>query len=355
LTLRRDFARQLPDWKLDFSGFYARKAKIATASPEHDPEKREPVFGKDHAPTIGWEGSGVPAINIVDLIHLAQAAFFQTQRRAFDLRDRLMAVRDHVPARRDMSGSTQLAYLAVVVMSGILVKELLVATPANSSVSPTPDKNPAWIEIARPVGSFALEAAELTGLEHQYNVRRHRVGGGRKDILTFGQADAGKSYVRVELYRPGDEGMAEPDTLDATAALAGESGINAEIQESSGKLKTKFGMLPIVNMRVEGRNGWRNCIAVSGAWHDPRFGLVAWWCNEGAEMVNLGEFACVLDRTALMSAGGDERLAEFFARAELLRNYCGGQGSVISATPRLNNDWIYAKRAPDLRGRVSAR
>jgi len=297
----------------------------------------------------------VPAINIVDLIHLAQAAFFQTQRRAFKLRDRLAACRDHVPARRDMSGSTQLAYLAVVVMSGILIKELLAPTPAISSVSPTPDKNPAWIEIGRPVGSFALEAAELAGLELQYNVRRHRTGGGRKDILTFGQPEDGKSYVRMALYRPGQEGMAEPDTLDATAALAGESGINAEIQESSGKLKTKFGMLPIVNMRVEGKNGWRNCIAVSGAWHDPRFGLVAWWCNEGPEMVDLGEFACVVDRTALMSAGGDERLAEFFARAELQRNYCGGQGSVISATPRLNNDWIYAKRGPGLRGRLSAR
>jgi hypothetical protein len=297
----------------------------------------------------------VPAITIVDLIHLAQVALFQAQRRAFELRDRLAAVRNHVPARHELSGSTQLAYLAVVIMSGILVKELLAPTPAVSSVSPTPDKNPAWIEIARPVGSFALEAAELAGLEHQYNVRRHRTGGGRKDILTFGRPDAGKIYVRLELYRPGNEGMAEPDTLDATAALAAESGINAEIQESSGKLKTKFGLLPIVNMRVEGSHGWRNCIAVSGAWHDPRLGLVAWWCNEGAEMVNLGEFACVLDRTALMSAGGDERLAEFFARAELLRNYCGGQGSVISATPRLNNDWIYAKRGPDLRGRLSAR
>jgi hypothetical protein len=297
----------------------------------------------------------VSGINIVDLIHVARVAFFETQRYAFAQRDRMVAVRDHVPARRDMSGSTQLAYLAVVVMSGILVKELLAPTPAASSVSPTPDKNPAWIEIARPVGSFALEATELSGLDHQYNVRRHRTGGGRKDILTFGQAENGKTYVRVELYRPGQEGMADPDTLDATAALAANSGINAEIQQSSGRLKTKFGLLPIVNMRVEGADGWRNCIAVSGAWHDPRFGLVAWWCNEGPEMVDLGAFACVIDRTALMSAGGDERLAEFFARAELLRNYCGGQGSVISATPRLNSDWIYAKRGPELRGRVSAR
>ena len=219
----------------------------------------------------------------------------------------------------------------------------------------TPEKHPQWIEIARPHASFALETAELSGLELQYSVRRHRTGGGRKDTLTFGGAEASGAYMRLSLYRPGNEGMAEPDTLEAAAALAGESAINAEIQESSGKLRTKFGMLPIVNMRVEGKHGWRNCIAVAGGWNDPRFGLVAWWCNEGPEMVDLGAFACVIDRTALMSAGGDERLAEFFARAELMRNYCSGQGSFVSATPRLNNDWIYARRGPDLRGRLSAR
>lgn len=321
--------------KPDFSGFYARKAEIAT-----------PPFG---------EGQDVSAINMVDLTHFARVSFFGAQRRTFALRDRLLAVRDHVPARRDMPGSTQLAYLAVVIMAGILVKELLAPTPAISSVSPTPDKRPDWIEIARPYASFALEAPQLAGIELQYSVRRHRNGGGRKDTLTFGAAEASGAYMRLSLYRPGNEGMADPDTLKATAALAGESGINAEIQESSGKLRTKFGLLPIVNMRVEGKHGWRNCIAVAGGWNDPRFGLVGWWCNEGPEMVDLGQFACVIDRTALMSAGGDDRLAEFFARAELMRNYCGGQGSFVSATPRLGNDWVHARHAADLRGRLSAR
>lgn len=297
----------------------------------------------------------MPAINIRDLSDLTRVALFHASRLLFELRDRLAAARDRVPSTRDMSGSTALAYLAVVVMSGVLVKELIAPTPAISSISPTPDKRPEWIEIARPYGSFALEAPELAGLEMQYSVHRHRDGGGRKDTLTFGGSELPGAYMRLSLYRPGREGMAEPDSLEAAAALAAESNINAEIQDSSGKLKTKFGMLPIVNMRVESKGGWRNCIAVAGSWNDPRFGLVAWWCNEGPEMVDLGEFACVIDRTALMSAGGDERLAEFFARAELMRNYCGGQGSFVSATPRLGNDWIHARRGPDLRGRLSAR
>jgi hypothetical protein len=222
-------------------------------------------------------------------------------------------------------------------------------------VTPEPEKRPDWIEIARAQPSFALETPILSGLAHRYEALRHRTGGGRKDIMTFGNAAAAGPYIRVSLYRPGAEGMAEPDSLEAAANLAAESGIDAELQETSGKVRTKFGDLPAVNMRVWKQGGWRNCVAVSGAWSDPRLGLVAWWCNPGPEMVALGEFACIIDRTALMSAGGDDQLAEFFARAELRRIYCNSQSSFVSPTPRLVNDWITVKQQPALRGRLTAR
>ena len=282
-------------------------------------------------------------------------SLFQTSRLFFAAGDRLAAARDRVPRRPDMPASTWLAYGAVGVMAAILAHDLLGPAPAVSSVTPAPERRPDWIEVARPHGAFDLQSPALDGLESSYLVRRHRTGGGRKDILAFGDANAPGAFVRVSLYRPGAEGMPEPDALEAAAALASESGIAAEIQHSSGKLKTKFGDLPIVNMRVQGKDGWRNCIAVAGAWNDPRFGLVAWWCNAGREMVALGEFACVLDRTALMSAGGDGQLAEFFARAELKRNFCGMQSSFFSPTPRLVNDWISAKRSPPLRGPLHGR
>ena len=278
--------------------------------------------------------------------HLARALFL-TLRLFFVCCDRLAAARDRV-----LPGSTLLAYGAVGIMAAILVNGLLGPTLAVSSVTPAPERRPDWIEVARPHGAFALQSSALDGLESSYLVRRHRTGGGRKDILAFGQASAPGAFMRVALYRPGAEGIAEPDPLQAAAALAAEAGIAAEIQYSSGKLKTKFGDLPIVNMRMQGPDGWRNCIAVAGAWSDPRLGLVAWWCNAGREMVALGEFACVLDRTALMSAGGDDQLAEFFARAELKRNFCDMHSSFFSPTPRLVNDWIHAKHGPQLRGRI---
>ena len=290
----------------------------------------------------------MPAIKHSDLNQFARSAWFGLNRAAFATRDRAAAI-------RDMAASTLIAYVAVAIMAAVLVKDLLGPTPAISSVTPTPDKHPAWIEIARPHGAFALEAAILDGLDRHYAVRRHRTGGGRKDILTFGRPEAPGAYMRLSLYRPGAEGLAKPDPLQAAAELAADSGINADLQVTSGKLQTKFGDLPAVNMRVHVRDGWRNCLAVSGAWTDPRLGIVAWWCSPGPEMVALGEFACLLDRTALMSAGGDDQLAAFFARAELRRNYCDSRSSFITPTPRMVTDWIDASRTPGLRGLLSAR
>lgn len=284
-----------------------------------------------------------------------EKALFRARRAAYAFADFLAAVRDRWADRPKPAASTIMAYGSVAVMASIFLNEVLGPAPANSSIQPASVQRPDWVEIARAQPSFALEAAPLAGLDMQFHARRHRQGGGRKDILTFGHANAPGVYMRVSLYRPGGEGMAEPDPLEAAVSLAAESGIDADLQETSGKIRTKFGDLPAINMRVHRKGGWRNCVAATGAWSDPRFGLVAWWCNPGPEIVALGEFACVLDRIALMSAGGDDQLAGFFARAELRRTYCEGHSSFVSPTPRLGNGWIDAKRGPQLRGGLTAR
>jgi hypothetical protein len=219
-----------------------------------------------------------------------------------------------------------------------------------------PEEQPAWVEIVRPHLAFALESPALDGLNASYSVRHHRLGGGRKDELTFGTASSEHgAYMRVSLYRPGNEGMAEPDPFEAVIALASESGIDAELRETDRKLTTKFGALPIVAMKLSGPSGPRSCLATASGWNDPRFGLVSWLCNPGPEIVAQGQFACLLDRIALMSSGNDDQLAEFFAHAELQRSFCNLQSSFVSPTPHRPDDWIHAKRKPQLRGRLTAR
>ena len=43
--------------------------------------------------------------------------------------------------------------------------------------------------------------------------------------------------------------------------------------------------------------------------------------------------ACALDRLSILSAGGDAKVAELFARAELKRSYCGRRNPILAATP----------------------
>ena len=237
----------------------------------------------------------------------------------------------------------------------ILAYDVVSVTPAISSVTPTAEIRPAWIEVTRASGAFAVSMQSLDASQSSYLVRRHREGNGRKDLMTFGAPNEKGVYARVELYRPGTEGEAVADPLDAVAALASESKINAELSETRGKLKTKFGDLAVIDMQIAGDDGSRACAAVAGAWDDPRLGLVAWLCNPGPELVSHGQLACLVDRLTMMSAGGDDKLGAFFAKAELKRNFCGVAGPILAATPKRPDDWISQKAAPPLRGRITGR
>ena len=292
---------------------------------------------------------------LVALDDWLSAAHFSLQSAFYGFGDRIAGLRGRLWDAASLPASSLIAYGAVGIMAAILANDLIHRPSAPNPATPASEPRAEWIEIARPHGAFALEAHSLEGLDVQYIVRRHRLGGGRKDELTFGDPAARRPYVRIALYRPGSEGMAEPDPLEAVVSLASQSSIDAELQETDRKLRTKFGTLPVVAMTVKSGVTSRQCIATASAWSEPRLGLVAWWCNEGPELVAHGEFACLLDRLALMSAGGDDRLAEFFAQAELKRGSCGTYGSFVSPTPKRRDDWIHAKITPQLRGRLPAR
>lgn len=268
-------------------------------------------------------------------------------------RERCAALRDRMPDFGPWSLSRALAFASILFMVSIIGRDLIGPTPANSSVTRLPER-PLWSEITRTHGAFALESPALEGLELTYLVRRHRAGGGRKDLMTWGSVDGDGAYMRVVAYRPGTESALLDDPLDIATAIAAESAIDAELSGPVGELKTKFGDLPIVNMHTWGKNGPRACMAVAHSWSEPRLSLVAWWCNRDWKLVQRGHVACLVDRLMLMSAGGDEKLAAFFARAERERESCGTT-PILGTTPKRPDDWIFAKAEPKLRGRLGGR
>jgi hypothetical protein len=53
--------------------------------------------------------------------------------------------------------------------------------------------------------AFALFIPEAADVPASYTIRRHTVGNGRKDILTLGEPDSAAPFLRVEIYRLGNE------------------------------------------------------------------------------------------------------------------------------------------------------
>ena len=247
-----------------------------------------------------------------------------------------------------------LATFALVLVTAIVAGDLG-PTPAISAANEI-QMISQWNEVTRGSGAFAVAYPAIDNLSHQYTVRRHRVDGGRKDLMTWGAPRDEGAYVRFALYRPGREDMLPGDPLAAVTELAAESGINAELAGPVGQIDTKFGPLALVDMTLTRMGDEpRQCLAAVGAWNEPRLGLVAWWCNSGPAMVAHGRLACLVERLVLMSAGGDTSLVSFFARAELKRNFCGTVAPLLMAQAKRSDDWILAKSDPKLRSALRGR
>jgi hypothetical protein len=273
-----------------------------------------------------------------------------------DLGNGLSVLHARMPNPTKLTASRVLAIFAVVLMTAILTEDFVRPTPAVSAVvSAEPVRSP-WIDVTRGSGAFTLAYPVIDNLAQQYTVRRHREGGGRKDVMTWGASRDEGAHVRFALYRPGREGVPPADPFAAVTALAAESEINAELTGPVGELDTKFGPLTLVNMTLTRMGDEpRTCLAAAGAWDNPRLGLVTWWCNPGPAMVAPGRLACLVERLVLMSAGGDDALVTFFARAELKRNFCGGNAPMLTAQAKRPDDWILAKGDAKLRGALRGR
>ena len=273
-----------------------------------------------------------------------------------DFRDSLSALRARMPDATKLTASRVLAMFAVVLMTAILIDDFVRPTPAVSAAASAGEPRSPWSEVTRGSGAFALAYPAIDNLAQVYSVRRHREGGGRKDLMTWGAPRDEGAYVRFALYRPGREATPPADPLAAVAALAAESEINAELAGPVGELDTKFGPLALVDMTLTRMGDEpRTCLAAAGVWDNPRLGLVAWWCNSGPAMVVHGRLACLIERLVLMSAGGDDGLVSFFARAELKRNFCRTAGPSLTAQAKRPDDWILAKSDPKLRGALRGR
>ena len=96
-----------------------------------------------------------------------------------------------------------LAYVCGIAVLSIVAARVFQSPPVMSAITPVHQSE--WIEIERPFPAFALSIPEAADVPSSYAIRRHGLGGGRKDILSLGEPGGQAPYLQVEIYRPGGE------------------------------------------------------------------------------------------------------------------------------------------------------
>jgi len=235
------------------------------------------------------------------------------------------------------------AYGCAFATMGLIVLEAITLPHGLRVAADGPESD--WVEVAKPFPAFAITVREFEAAP-RYASFRHAVGGGRRDVFTFGDLERSSASAVVELYRAGSEPEVAED--DVTASI-GELRLSGP-PPAPATIDTKFGPVTVESFTDEAPAGPRRCLKFLRGFEEPRFELSGWFCNAGEEIVDRGMIVCAIDHLTLMSARSEPKLAALFARAELKRTFCGQNGVLLAATPK-PNDWIEAARDPRLRGR----
>ena len=96
-----------------------------------------------------------------------------------------------------------LAYLGAIGALSLIATEL-VRQPQTAAMSEPPPRA-AWIEVEKPWPAFQLSMPGFGDSDAHYAIRRHAEGGGRKDILSFGELGRTQRFVSFDIYRAGRE------------------------------------------------------------------------------------------------------------------------------------------------------
>lgn len=257
------------------------------------------------------------------------------------------------PALRDFADELHailvriMAYACGIMLLALIVVDLMAranpAAPAAAIASPAQEQ---WTASSRPHPAFAVPLVEFDAFSSNYEIFRHAEGG-RRDVMSWTETD-GVPLARIEIYRPGGEIEAfAPMIAEMTAKLAG---IGGNVQ-AAGVISSKFGPIPLVSFERPENGQSLQCLGFVATFDQPRLRMTGWSCPARAQaQIGRARIVCAIDRLTLLSAGGDQRLAELFARAELKRGACDSGGNLLA---RVQDDWLTSLQEPRLRGRLA--
>jgi hypothetical protein len=114
-----------------------------------------------------------------------------------------------------------LAYIGAVAVIAAAAAKVFGVPGVEASVDHA--ARPDWIAVERPHRAFVLLLPEFPNEpEPSYAMHRHASGGGRKDILSWGEPESPGSRLLIEIYRPGS-GLKSLADLSTVAMVSAET------------------------------------------------------------------------------------------------------------------------------------
>jgi hypothetical protein len=212
---------------------------------------------------------------------------------------------------------------------------LLRAPLVVSAMDPSPRAQ--WLKIERPHPAFELLMPELAPAAPDYAILRRGADGARKDVLSWGSAAGSGPYVQVEVYRPGSRSQRFLDADSEIAARILDFTVTDDVKPA-GRIGSKFGSVPLVDFAIAVQGKERRCLGFARPFDQPPMQISGWYCSASTEIVPRTSLACLIDRLTINSAGGDTKLDEMFAQAEIKRTFCGQRNPILAPTPERERD-----------------
>jgi len=213
------------------------------------------------------------------------------------------------------------------------------------SATPPPPPLPAWIEISRAAQIFGLEAPELAKETKSYEARRHRTGGGRQDVLTFGGANGDAPRLRLTIYRVGEEIAPDAAFFVDLARRAAEMGRAITRAAQPTALTTRLGVFEAASLNLaQNDESDSACLGFRMINAAPKLRITGFACggaNLVATVASKSELACLIDRINLETSDDSELIAFFAARDLNGDTACAGSrpGTPLARSTRLETPY----------------
>jgi hypothetical protein len=197
---------------------------------------------------------------------------------------------------------------------------------------------PEWALVPDAPAPFVWDVPALAGAPRLHEVREHRGGGGRIDLVVAGSfAERKDPHARLVIHRPGEETPAPVSFFVELVREAARAGLAVQRSAQPQVIATRFGLVDAADARLRGEGVERACLAFRPRRADGALRLSGWWCASADAPASPQELACALGQLRVAEGVSDPRL-----RGQLAAPDMSGACAATAPGSRQRTSWLGA-------------